>query len=121
MEYKNSLYLALVFLLCTYNLMQQAYAAHYQPPNDSVVWDAFHHWKAKHGKIYGDAENHERFLTFKANFHFIHSENESLASMQMALNQFADQNQEEYKAINCGYKHSALSKTVPVPKSTYIT
>ncbi len=100
MDHPHSLYLGILTLLVSCSLMASAY----DPPNDSVVWDAFHHWKHEHGKIYGAAEDQTRFATFKANFHFIHSSNEALPHLKLAINQFADQSPAEFRQLNCGYK-----------------
>lgn len=70
---KNTLYLTLLTILVSCSLIHSVYSSEYHPPNDSVVWDVFNHWKDSFGKVYGDAENQERFQTFKQNYHYIHS------------------------------------------------
>ena len=65
MEKLSTLYVALLTLIVSVYLSQRAYASAYHPPNDSVLWDAFHHWQHEYGKIYGDDERKERFLAFK--------------------------------------------------------
>jgi len=59
----------------------------------------FREWKSKHSKVYrSDAHEMEKFETFKANSAYILSHNmDNTKTFSLALNQFADMTNEEYK------------------------
>ncbi|KAF2295056.1 hypothetical protein GH714_031304 [Hevea brasiliensis] len=65
-------------------------------------------WMAKHGKVYEDAEEHQkRFRIFKENVEFIESFNAAGdRSYNLSINQFADLTREEFKKLYLGYKPS---------------
>ncbi|KAI4322794.1 hypothetical protein L6164_022456 [Bauhinia variegata] len=62
-------------------------------------------WMAKYGKVYKDAaEKEKRFQIFKDNVAFIESFNAAgNKPYKLAINQFADKTNDEFKASRNGY------------------
>ncbi|KAI4333833.1 hypothetical protein L6164_018594 [Bauhinia variegata] len=70
-------------------------------------------WMAKYGKVYNDAaEKEKRFQIFKDNVAFIESFNAAgNKPYKLAINQFADQTNDEFKVSRNGYFHRLSSTT----------
>jgi len=63
----------------------------------------FQEWKGLHSKSYAsDAEEMAKFQTFKANAAYINNHNMQEKGFTLALNQFADMTNDEYKAMLLG-------------------
>lgn len=63
-------------------------------------------WMAEHGRVYKDElEKKRRFEVFKANVEYIESANRDVATRKykLAVNQFADLTNEEFKALHHGF------------------
>ncbi|KAJ8616460.1 hypothetical protein MRB53_035832 [Persea americana] len=76
-------------------------------PNPSM-FTRHEQWMEVHGRVYKDAmEKEQRFKIFKDNVEFIESfNNAGDRSYKLSINEFADQTNEEFKAIRNGYKPS---------------
>ncbi|KAJ4827931.1 hypothetical protein Tsubulata_032090 [Turnera subulata] len=73
-------------------------------------------WMAKYGRVYkDDAEKERRSSTFKANVEYIESFNKAgNKPYKLAVNEFADQTNEEFQASRNGYRFKGL-----VPSSSF--
>jgi len=78
----------------------------------------FRKWKAVHGKVYHKEEINMRFLTFKANLDFVAKFNAEKHSFTLAVNQFADMSQEEFRVKYLGYKSHNDKKRVKNVRAT---
>ncbi|KAI9070801.1 hypothetical protein K1719_038852 [Acacia pycnantha] len=82
---------------------------------ESSLSERHEQWMAKYGKVYKDvAEKQKRFEIFKNNVQFIESFNsDGTKPYMLSVNQFADQTNEEFKAIRNGLKrsHESLPRT----------
>ncbi|KAI9070804.1 hypothetical protein K1719_038904 [Acacia pycnantha] len=80
---------------------------------ESSFLERHEQWMAKYGKVYKDvAEKQKRFEIFKNNVQFIESFNsDDIKPYKLSINQFADQTNEEFKAIRNGLKRSHESST----------
>ncbi|RWR96354.1 senescence-specific cysteine protease SAG39-like protein [Cinnamomum micranthum f. kanehirae] len=76
-------------------------------PNPSM-FTRHEQWMELHGRVYKDAmEKEQRFKIFKDNVEFIESfNNAGDRSYKLSVNEFADQTNEEFRAIRHGYKPS---------------
>lgn len=76
-------------------------------PNPSM-FTRHEQWMELHGRAYKDAmEKEQRFKIFKDNVEFIESfNNAGDRSYKLSVNEFADQTNEEFRAIRNGYKPS---------------
>jgi len=78
----------------------------------SPVESAWTHWKQTQGKSYGNnSEEQYRFGVFTENFNKVNKWNKSGELAKLALNQFADLTQVEFKNIYLGYKKPAFMKS----------
>ncbi|KAJ4957328.1 hypothetical protein NE237_014111 [Protea cynaroides] len=68
--------------------------------------DRHEQWMAQYGRVYKDVQEKEkRFLTFKNNVEFIESFNKAGDKpYKLSINQFADLDDDEFKATRTGYK-----------------
>jgi len=82
----------------------------------------FRHFIAQHNKHYHVDEFHVRFANFKANLDLVATHNKKSSSFKLAVNQFADMHQEEFRAKFLGYKqidNAHLRKmNTPAPNKT---
>ncbi|XP_028807769.1 senescence-specific cysteine protease SAG39-like [Neltuma alba] len=80
---------------------------------ESSLPERHEQWMAKYRKVYKDAaEKETRFEIFKNNVQFIESFNSAgTKPYKVSINQFADQTNEEFKAIRNGLKRSHMSLT----------
>ena len=81
---------------------------HSQKLPDSSLLETHEKWISKYRKVYKDiSEKQKRFEIFKKNVHFIESFNSNgTKTYKLSINQFADQTNEEFKAIRNGFKRS---------------
>jgi hypothetical protein len=88
--------------------------------SDTMIYSLYSHWKKDFNKYYGTEEDEQRFLIFKENHDYIHTKNDALETIQLSLNQFADQTDEEHQALNLGYKSPILERNeIVLPKSKH--
>jgi C1A family cysteine protease len=64
----------------------------------------FRHYIKQHNKHYHVDEFHVRFANFKANLDMVAAHNAGNKSFKLAVNQFADMQQEEFRSKYLGYK-----------------
>ncbi|KAL7603294.1 hypothetical protein Lser_V15G16348 [Lactuca serriola] len=78
-------------------------------------------WMVRYGRVYqDDAEKKMRFNIFKDNVEFIESFNTAEnQSYKVAINKFADQTNEEFKAARNGYKFSSNKRSARTPPFRY--
>ncbi|KAL4585702.1 hypothetical protein LXL04_010326 [Taraxacum kok-saghyz] len=72
-------------------------------------------WMARYARVYNDdSEKEMRFNIFKENVEFIESFNKvEKKPYKLAVNEFADQTNEEFRASRNGYKSSSNKRTTP--------
>lgn len=78
-------------------------------------------WMLRYGRVYqDDAEKKMRFNVFKDNVEFIESFNTAENQpYKVAINKFADQTNEEFKAARNGYKFSSNKRSARTPPFRY--
>lgn len=88
-------------------------------PLDEVTMQKRHAaWMTEHGRVYADAnEKNNRYVVFKRNVESIERLNEvqSGLTFKLAVNQFADLTNEEFRSMYTGYKGNSVlsSRTKP--------
>jgi Cathepsin propeptide inhibitor domain (I29) len=77
---------------------------------DKPMSERHEKWMTQYGRVYKDAEEKaRRFEIFKANAEYVQSVNHAgNRTYWLGLNQFADLNDEEFKASFLGYKPNSL-------------
>jgi len=81
------------------------------------IESAWTQWKQTQGKSYGNnAEEQYRFNVFTGNYAKVNTFNAQGETSRLALNQFADLTQVEFKNIYLGYKKPAFMKSNMVAK-----
>ncbi|KAF5472980.1 hypothetical protein F2P56_009632 [Juglans regia] len=78
-------------------------------------------WMALYGRTYKDsAEKEMRFKLFKLNVEFIESfNNDGNRPYKLSINEFADQSNEEFRALHNGYKRSSNLRSFPMTPFRY--
>jgi len=90
-------------IACVLALVAIALAA---PVHSEQQYQAlFRHYIKQHNKHYHVDEFHVRFANFKANLDLVATHNVQQKSFKLAVNQFADMHQEEFRSKFLGYKH----------------
>ncbi|KAJ4901501.1 Senescence-specific cysteine protease SAG12 [Raphanus sativus] len=81
-------------------------------PLDEVTMQTRHaEWMTEHGRVYADAkEKHNRYVVFKRNVELIERLNDvqSGLTFKLAVNQFADLTNEEFRSMYTGYKGNSV-------------
>lgn len=85
-----------------------------RPLDDELIMQKRHdEWMTKHGRVYADVkEKNNRYVVFKHNVERIERLNSVLSgrTFKLAVNQFADLTNDEFRSMYTGYKEdSALS------------
>ncbi|KAF3792731.1 Senescence-specific cysteine protease [Nymphaea thermarum] len=75
--------------------------------NDQDMIERYHQWRIKYGRNNDDAkEAARRFPIFKKNVEYVDFVNGQNRSYKLTANQFADQNEEEFRRTRCGFRPS---------------
>jgi C1A family cysteine protease len=87
--------------------------------NDTPIYDAFVHWKQRHGRNYfGAEEDNTKFQVFKQNYLFINEHNERFnageETFSLGLNEFADLTNEQFKVLKLGLNPRPAFKSNPI-------
>jgi len=102
---KLAVFLAIASSLIIAGGLYKAYTSTEQP-NQKIptpVYDSWQHWKKENGKSYGtNTEEDYRLQMFASNYEYIAKETKPEHTFEMALNQFADMELEEFVATFTG-------------------
>ncbi|CAI0432668.1 unnamed protein product [Linum tenue] len=100
----NKLMFMVVLLMGIY--AYGAFSARSSIPPVSSINQRFEAWIAQYGRVYADAgEKARRFSIFKKNVAFIHHNNKfANKTYKLAVNQFADLTNKEFRAAKTGFK-----------------
>jgi len=80
--------------------------------SDVVHAHAFKAFITRHGRRYASkADEEQRFAIFKESFDFVRAENAKERPYRLAINEFADQTQEEFEAMHLGLRQPQLQWT----------
>ncbi|CAH2046261.1 unnamed protein product [Thlaspi arvense] len=93
-----------------------------RPLDDELIMQNRHdEWMAKHGRIYADVkEKNYRYVVFKRNVERIERLNSvpTGRTFKLAVNQFADLTNEEFRSMYTGYKGDSLLSSQSEKKTT---
>lgn len=105
----NGFYLILLAFL---GLCASRAASSRMLPEPPSVSERYAQWMATYGRVYvNDAERETRFSIFKSNLEFVESFNKGgNKTYKLAINEFADMTNEEFRAYWDGYKISSDSR-----------
>ncbi|XP_073128773.1 senescence-specific cysteine protease SAG39-like [Henckelia pumila] len=107
-QFRKIIFLAFVSVLGMYSSLATSRSV----PGGNMA-ERHEQWMKQHGRVYNDeVEKAKRFKIFKHNVHFIESFNlNETKSYKLAVNEFADLSNEEFRASRGGYRRSSPHKT----------
>lgn len=89
-------------------------------PQDTPMIERYEQWMSQHERVYTDSFQKEgRLEIFKNNVLFIESFNTAGKSYELAINEFADLTNEEFKALRNGFKSPAYELNAGKMASSY--